>query len=391
MNGAALVGPALRTSCRDIDYCRMNRIRLLAFATQGSGGDDEARVRALLENFPVDVFPFDRRKKMRTFLRLLRAIRRAHHDLIVMEGTGVAGGAAVLIGKLLFGARYVVSSGDAAAPFVAAQRPGLRPAFALYERFLYRAASGFIGWTPYLTGRAVSFGAPRAMTAPGWAPFTATPEDLARSRLQIRAALGIPADGLVVGIVGSLAWTKRVGYSYGLELVQALRRCERADAYALIVGDGDGRIRLEQRAGNDLGKRIILAGRVPREQVPHYLAAMDVASLPQSVDRVGSFRYTTKLSEYLAARLPVITGQIPLAYDLDDGWLWRLAGKAPWDQRYIEALANLIDRLTVDEIASKRSALLQKAPDFNRNRQVACVTQFVTDLLAERSGAIAVR
>jgi glycosyltransferase involved in cell wall biosynthesis len=229
------------------------------------------------------------------------------------------------------------------------------------------------------------------MTAPGWAPFTATPEDLARSRLQIRAALGIPADGLVVGIVGSLAWTKRVGYSYGLELVQALRRCERADAYALIVGDGDGRIRLEQRAGNDLGKRIILAGRVPREQVPHYLAAMDVASLPQSVDRVGSFRYTTKLSEYLAARLPVITGQIPLAYDLDDGWLWRLAGKAPWDERYIEALANLIDRLTVDEIASKRSALLQKAPDFNRNRQVACVTEFVTDLLAERSGAIAVR
>ncbi len=383
MNGVALHDAASQKSCRDTEYRGMNPVRLLAFATQGAGGDDETRVRALLENFPVDVFPFDRRKKMRTFLRLLRAIRRSHHDLIVMEGTGVAGGFAVLIGKLLFGARYVVSSGDAVAPFVASQRPGLRPAFALYERFLYRAASGFIGWTPYLTGRAVSLGAPRAMTAPGWAPFTATPEELARSRLQIRAAFGIPAHGLVVGIVGSLAWTKRVGYSYGLELVQALRRCERADAYALIVGDGDGRIRLEQRAANDLGKRIVLAGRVPREQVPHYLAAMDVASLPQSVDRVGSFRYTTKLSEYLAAGLPIITGQIPLAYDLDDGWLWRLPGQAPWDERYIEALASLIDRLAVAELASKRSALPRKASDFNRDRQGARVTEFVADLLAE--------
>ena len=61
---------------------------------------------------------------------------------------------------------------------------------------------------------------------------------------------------------------------------------------------------------------------------------MDVASLPQSVDGVGSFRYTTKLSEYLAARLPVVTGEIPLAFDLDDGWMWRLPGDAPWEERY---------------------------------------------------------
>ena len=42
-----------------------------------------------------------------------------------------------------------------------------------------------------------------------------------------------------------------------------------------------------------------------------FLAAFDLASLPQSVDRVGSFRYSTKLSEYLAAGLPIVTSQIP--------------------------------------------------------------------------------
>ena len=55
---------------------------------------------------------------------------------------------------------------------------------------------------------------------------------------------------------------------------------------------------LKDLAGEELGRTIILTGRVPREQVIDYLAAMDVGSLPQSVDGVGSFRYTIKLSEY---------------------------------------------------------------------------------------------
>lgn len=362
-------------------------IKLLAFATQGAGGDDEARVRALLENFQVDIFPFDRRARLRTFLRLLAAIRRHHRHLIVMEGSGVAGGAAVLLGRLLFAASYVVSSGDAVGPFVAARLPLLGPIVSLYERLLCRAASGFIGWTPYLTGRAIGFGSPRAMTAAGWAPFRYASGELARSRACMRADLGIPADGLVAGIVGSLAWTKSVGYCYGLELVEALRRCQRPDAYAVIVGDGDGRKRIEQLAGRDLGTRIIVTGRVPRDRVFHYLAAMDIASLPQSVDRVGSVRYSTKLSEYLAAGLPVVTGRLPMAYDLDEGWLWRLPGKAPWDDRYIDALAKLIARLDAHELISKRSAALSKMREFDRDRQIARATDFISDLLADRIAA----
>lgn len=89
---------------------------------------------------------------------------------------------------------------------------------------------------------------------------------------------------------------------------------------------------------------------MPRKDVPDYLAAMDVASLPQNVDGVGSFRYTTKLSEYLAAGLPVITGQIPLAYDVGGGWLWRLPGAALWDERYVSALADVMRRLTADVV-----------------------------------------
>jgi len=108
---------------------------------------------------------------------------------------------------------------------------------------------------------------------------------------------------------------------------------------------------------------------------------MDIGSLPQSVDRVGSFRYTTKLSEYLAFGLPVVTGQIPLAYDLDSGWLWRLPGDAPWTPQYITALAQFINDLGDDELQAKRTAALVLLPEFDRDRQCARVTAFVRELL----------
>ena len=151
----------------------------------------------------------------------------------------------------------------------------------------------------------------------------------------------------------------------------------------IIVGDGSGLERLKELAGPEYGKRILLPGWVPQEEVPAYFAAMDVASLPQSVDKVGSFRYTTKLAEYLAAGLPVITGEIPLAYDLDSGWLWRLPGSAPWNPTYVTSLARLIDALDNVEIAERSCAALRAARQFDRDTQVARVTAFISDLWAD--------
>jgi glycosyltransferase involved in cell wall biosynthesis len=337
--------------------------RILAFATQGAGGNDEARLRALLGNFRCDFFSFDRAHKAAAFRGLVRAIARGRYDLAVMEGTGIAGGAALLVGRLM-GQRYAVSSGDAVAPFIAAKQPALGWLFGLYERLLYRMAAGFIGWSPYLTGRALTFGVKRAATAAGWA--------------ENGAAVGVrPPGALVIGIVGSLDWNGRVGYCYGLELVRALSFVKRKDVSVLIVGGGSGLAELKRIAG----ERVVFAGAVPREEVPGYLAAMDIASLPQSCDGVGSFRYTTKLSEYIAAGLPIVTGQLPLAYDLDDGWMWRLPGDAPWDERYARALAALIDRMTPEELAAKRAAVPVGCAVFDRARQVARVTELIRDIL----------
>ncbi len=296
-----------------------------------------------------------------------------------MEGTGVAGGAAVIALGLLRGVPYVVSTGDAVGPFLAARSVLLGPAAGIYERLLYRRAAGVIGWTPYIVGRAVTLGARRSMYAASWAPAAARRSD----GVEVRQSLGIAPADIVFGIVGSIDWNERRGYCYGYELVQAACRLQRDDVKVVVLGTGSGLSHLRGVAGDRLGRTVLLPGAVPRTRVQAYLQAFDVASLPQTVDRVGALRYTTKLSEYLAAQLPTVTGRLPLAYEFGGEWLWRLPGDAPWDERYIAGLARVmsaIDRATVERL---RSLVPTDIKAFDRDHQVAAVCCFVSDLLDE--------
>lgn len=351
---------------------------IAVFSTLGPGSREEERIVSLTAALHPAVWSFDRGSRGRSAIALLRRLRRERPDLVVMEGTSVAAGAVLLAGRAGLGIPYVVSSGDAVGPFIAIIVPRLRRAGDLYERLLCRCCAGFIGWTPYLTGRAVTLGAPRAMTAANWAPAqTNAPGDGERTRRE----LGIPDEAIVFGLAGTLNWDARAGYCYGMELVRALARTERRDAHVVIVGDGTGRSRLAAAAGAELGARLHLPGRVSREELGRYFAAMDVASLPQSVDGVGAFRYTTKLSEYLASGLPVVTGQLPFAYDLDGGWVWRLPGDTPWDERYVAALAELMETITTPEIERRRACVPAGLEIFDEERQRARTTAFLQDLL----------
>lgn len=358
--------------------------RVLGVAMRGPDTGEEIRLRGLLRQFDADILPFDRNSKGRMLLKIVRAIGSQEYSIVVLEGTGLAGGLAAMFGRLTSGVPYVVSSGDAVAPFLARRWPWSFPLAAIYERALYRFSAGVIGWTPYLVGRALTLGAQRAMTVAGWAPFPRSREELTTARHEVRLKLGIPRDSIVFGIVGSLIWNNSVKYSYGLDLIEAIRKVNRPDVIALVVGDGSASQRLREVAGDRLGKSVIMPGRVPQTAVMDYLAAIDVAMLPQSVDGVGSFRYTTKLSEYVSAGLPIVTGQIPLAYDAADDWLWRLPGDAPWSKQYVDALAELMKSITWDEVAKKRSRVSRLNYMFDEQEQVGRATKFLTEI-CERS------
>jgi hypothetical protein len=355
--------------------------KILALATKGTGTNEEDRLRALLSELDVDFVPFDKSAKRKSAIKLMKTLSRQRRDLVVVEGTGVAGGVPILLARILLGIPFVVSSGDAVGPFVGAIHPVLRPIFALYERLLCRLCSGFIGWTPYLAGRALTFGAPRAMTAAGWGPQLDA-SDRANARTRLRSRLGISDDTIVFGLVGSLVWNRRLEYCYGLELVKAILRLQPSRRIAVVIaGGGCGLDRLREIAGNRLSKDVFLLGQIPASAVADHLAAFDIASLPQSVDGVGSFRYTTKLSEYLSAQLPVVTGTVPMAYDLDGGWLWRLAGPTPWSEQYVGRLSELMKSVAPQEISEKRTMIPAQATEFDRDRQIRRVTDFIRDIL----------
>jgi hypothetical protein len=360
--------------------------RILWFATKGSGTNEALRIETLLSKFGGrKEIPFSKKGKMAGWIGIMKTVSAEKPDLIVMEGTGIAGGLACLYGKLFHGVSYVVSSGDAVGPFMRAHHMVIGLLFEVYERLLCRLSAGFIGWTPYLCGRAMTFGAPRAMTAAGW-PLGGdrSPADLLESRKKMREQFGISQNALVVGIVGALEWNARRQYCYGWDLVECARRVRREDVVFLIVGGGTGIERLREHAGELLGTKVQLPGPVPLEQVLPVLCALNVASLPQSMDGVGMFRYTTKIAEYLAARLPIITNQVPMAYDLGTDWMWRLPGGAPWDETYLNALAKLVEGLQLADIADVQARIPEDLPEFREDDQIRRVTAFIAELLSSR-------
>lgn len=363
----------------------MSKRKIIAFDTEGNPpGNFEDRLRNLLQSFDLEYFQFNTKSKLQSGWKLFNLIRKVRPDLIVMEGTGSIGGAVLLLSRWFLGIPYVFSSGDAVGPFLSMKFPLLTPVFFFYEALLYYFSRGFIGWTPYLSGRALTLGAPRAVVAAGWSPFQFQ-GDRKDAGAEVRSQYGISEDVLVVGIVGSLQWNSRAEYCYGLEIVRALKKLQRKDLIALIVGGGPGLEHLKAEAGELLGKSIFLVGPKPRSELLAHLCAMDIGSLPQSVDGVGSFRYTTKISEYIEAQLPIVTGQIPLAYDFGNEPLWRLPGYAPWDSNYTQAFTELLERITPEEIQTKRSALKRLSPIFEKKSQQARVSEFIEDCLNDSS------
>lgn len=360
---------------------RRKKYQIKAFATQGINGDDENRLKTLLGNFDVDYYPFEKKSKIKSFTNLMKYISKEKADLIVMEGTGIGGGLALILASLFKGIPFIVSSGDPIGPFVRKKSFLFGAIFQLYEKILCKRAIGFVGWTPYLVGRALTYGSKFGMTAAGWAPYNYKEDRLIESRKNLRKKYAIPEGNIVIGIVGSLNWNNKIGYCYGYELVSAVVKLQRKDVSVLIVGDGTGQSELKKIAKNNT-ENIVFTGRVAREDVPDYLAVMDLASLPQSVDQLGSFRYTTKVSEYLSAGLPIITGMLPMSYDLNESdCIVRIKGKFPWGNNYINNLVDFLERITINDTINLKNRVPKEMAIFNKDYQVNKMTDFIDDIL----------
>lgn len=332
---------------------------ILCVNTGGAGDLHGLRMRRLAERLPdtdLTFYDFDKTSRREASRDLMQVLRSRSWDLVYQESTGIGSGARMIqAARSAQKQRYVVSSGDPISGFFKVTKgPAFAAPFAVYEKMLYRYSAGFIGWTPYLTGRALELGAPRAVSVEGAVALDVFRPLPVREKQAWREAHGIAKDHLVCGLVGSLTWVERQNYSYGLELVETLKRVKRADVSVLIVGDGGGRERLEKSIPVSLRERVIFTGRIPEAEVVHAMNAMDIGFIPQSVDELGSYRLTTKMPEYLACGLPIAMSPVPGFFDyVGSAAGWALPPFHPADVRFHEQCAAWIDTLARDEITQK--------------------------------------
>ncbi len=133
---------------------------------------------------------------------------------------------------------------------------------------------------------------------------------------RIRQQMQIPENALVVGFVGSYAWFHQVHMI--AEAAAILRDRGVGPVYWLVVGDGPNRegfdAKVTQLGVDDL---VIRQGRVPHEEVSHWLSAMD-AAVVMSIG--GEIIVPVKVPEYMAAGLAPIVSETPASREVvEDG------------------------------------------------------------------------
>lgn len=350
---------------------------ILCINTHGAGGQDERRIQQLTAGLDADLtfYNVDRAQSYSPSIQALwNVVASQHWDLIYQEGTGIIGGLSLIRAAVTRRQKFVVSSGDPIAGFFHVTKgPAVGAVFGQYERALYRGCTGFVGWTPYLTGAALVLGAKRGVTVEGAVDLQTFIPFSSAERVAAKEGLGLDPTHLVCGVVGSLRWTPRQSYCYGLELVETLKRLTRTDISLLIVGDGTGKSVLEGRIPDRLRSRVVFTGRLPEAEVVRAMNAMDIGFITQTLDALGNFRLTTKLPEYLACGLPVAMSPVPGFYDYASDAGWALPARHPASTEFHERCAAWLDRLDCDEVAEKA----------HRARPLAC-RHFDYEVLSQR-------
>ncbi|VEP15941.1 Glycosyltransferase involved in cell wall bisynthesis [Hyella patelloides LEGE 07179] len=341
--------------------------KVLCLGTAGKGGQDERRIYRLSKwlNADVSYYFVDRSiSKVEAAKDVWRVLKSEPWDLVYQEGTGLAGGVNLILASLLRQQPYVISSGDPIAGFFRTTKGNLvGNIFEIYEHLLYRYSAGFMGWTPYLTGVAMRMGAPKAVTVEGAVAsdifYPYSPE----KRRAIRQKLGIPENHLVCGVVGSLIWVPPQSYCYGYELVEILKRVKRDDISFLIVGDGDGKTRMEEAVPKSLRSRIVFTGRLPESEVVSAMNAMDIGFVTL-FGEMGNYRLTTKLPEYLGCGVPVAMNPTAGFYDYAANGGWALPEGHPSDRFFWDRSALWLDNLSWQEVKTKKEAAVEVAAKY---------------------------
>lgn len=237
-----------------------------------------------------------------------------------------------------------------------------------FEDQLPRQATGVTVNTHFLAERCRSQGVAETQIVyvPNGIAATQLQAPAAHAVAQLRATLALTGQQVVL-YVGTLS---EVSHHVGLLLEAfALLQSRIPTARLLLVGDGDDRALLEQRAGAlGIAERTQFTGRVAATLIPLYFGLAACSVDPVADNPVAQGRSPLKIVESLAAGVPVVTGAVgdrPLLLDHGNAGVLTAAGSA-------QALADGIVHLLANEQLqrSMAAAAQQQAQRYRWDRLV---------------------
>ena len=160
---------------------------------------------------------------------------------------------------------------------------------------------------------------------------TALFENLPSDRL--RDELNIEQD-FIIGYVGVLReW---VDFEPVFAAVKSLEN-EYPSIKILIIGEEGGLKENKDLAGRyGLLDRVVLTGTSPYEQVPKYIACMDVCLIPFKLDAVSEGSLPLKLFEYMACEKPVISTKLKGVREAVNDKVFYASNSREYESRIIE-------------------------------------------------------
>jgi teichuronic acid biosynthesis glycosyltransferase TuaC len=197
------------------------------------------------------------------------AWRRRGADVLLGAWAYPDGAATVMLGELL-GLPTVIKVHGSDLNVV-----GKLPSVRAHLRALLPRATRLVAVSRPLADELAALGSPRERIAvvPNGVDATLFHP---RDRAAARAALGLPRDGRLVVYVGRLVREKGL-----VELLNAFAQLapRHPDLSLALVGDGAARAELQSLAER-IGTRVLLAGARPIDEIPSWLAACDLFTLP---------------------------------------------------------------------------------------------------------------
>ncbi|MBU2774312.1 glycosyltransferase [Acidithiobacillus ferrooxidans] len=315
-----------------------------------------------------------RSSRGRDFVRFLFEIYNTKPNLIYLLDTSIAGAYAVIFARMIRNIPLIVDTGDFAY---------------LLARKLKRPGS--IGRAAILIAEKISMRWAEAIVVRGSLHREMLSQRLQQKTSLIRDATYINRyeskfqnncdTNLKICMIGTINYDSQRQTCYGHDLITALSYLKNLRISAYIVGDGDGFdfLRLEcKRLGVE--NKTHFLGRIAYDNLPNFLAGMDVCISTQSNDPIGNARTTGKLVEYVAA------GKFILASDVGEAKIilpeiMRIPYNGSYDPEYPKALAGRISEILMLGQAERVSAGLEVKQKWAHLLDYSCAAMAANNLI----------